>query len=101
MCRFVLFVITGSVMMNRISNTSMTSTSGVVFMSAMGPESSFAPMLMAMRLLLVARTPQGSDWPESGQFRTRLRSRQNHGSTRSFSGNGHSPRRAARASCSM
>ena len=51
MCRLVLFVITGSVMMNRISNTSMTSTSGVVFMSAMGPESSRAAMLMAMRLL--------------------------------------------------
>ncbi len=65
MCRFVLFVITGSVMMNRISNTSMTSTSGVVFMSAMGPESSFAPMLMAMGFSLLARTPKGCDWPAS------------------------------------
>jgi hypothetical protein len=59
MCRFVLFVITGSVMMNRISNTSMTSTSGVVFMSAMGPESSFAPMLMAMGFSLYCEDSAG------------------------------------------
>jgi hypothetical protein len=37
----------------------MTSTSGVVFMSAMGPESSFAPMLMAMGFSLYCEDSAG------------------------------------------
>ena len=48
MSSFTACVITGSVMMNMISNTNMTSISGVVLMSIMGSPSPPPPTLIAM-----------------------------------------------------